>query len=131
MSRKAPKPASKTRKPTPKAARVDCSKVTDAALARAIVNNLKKRFLDIELKQLHIGLKCEDGVVTIQGWVPGDPLRIRVLLVAREASPCVKRVASNKFFNFNAGGCDETTQKECNGGCIDKDLDCLRGLRRR
>ena len=119
MSKKAPKQASEPKK-------VDCSKVTDAALLRAIVNNIQKRFLPTELKHIHVGFKCKDGVVTLQGWVPGDFLRARTLLVVKEASPCVKRINKNKFFPFEVGGCDEETQKECNGGCIDKELDCPR-----
>jgi hypothetical protein len=119
MSRKAQKQASKP-------AKVDCSRVADSALFRAIVRNVRKRFLPAELRHLHIGFKCTAGVVTVQGWVPGDFLRARTILVIKEASPCVKRIIKEKFFNFEAGGCDEETQKECNGGCIDKNLQCPR-----
>ena len=46
----------------------DCSKATDADIAKAVIENINKRFKPEEIKAgLHFSVTCKNGVVELSG----------------------------------------------------------------
>jgi len=109
----------KPAKPT-KPAKIDCSTVTDADIVKEIQDKIKAdpKFKD-QLKQINISSK--DKVVTLNGWVKGQPAKTTVGKYAKTAK-CVKSVA-NKLGARLTVGCGPG-QKPCGDICIDEKSDC-------
>ena len=107
----------------------DCSKMTDADIVKAVIENLKKRFSPEQVKtQLHLNITCKDGTVEIAGDAHGinrkNPreVRTRVTTIAQKTS-CVKKVVTKHFTEEHPIKCAKD-QKQCNGGCVDANAEC-------
>ncbi len=116
--------------PQPVPQKGDCSKMSDADIVKAVIENIKKRFTPEQVKtELHLNITCKDGVVEIMGDAHGinrkDPreVRTRVTTIAEKTS-CVKKVVTKHFTQDHPIKC-EAGQKQCNGGCIDQKVECL------
>ncbi len=103
-----------------KPAKVDCSTVTDADIVKEIQEKIKAdaKFKD-QLKQINVSSK--DKVVTLNGWVKGQPAKVTVGKYAK-AAKCVKSVANNLGTKLKVG-CSPG-QKPCGDICIDEKSDC-------
>jgi len=117
-----------TQKPTP----VDCTKTTDDAIVKAVVENIRKGFTPAELasfrklKNFHVGVTCLNGVVTLRGSVAGKPTFNKVINLVKQTS-CVKRVNKKGFSPFSVGGCNDDTETDCCGDgsiCVPKGTAC-------
>ena len=107
----------------------DCSKATDTDIVKAVIENINKRFKPEEIKnELHLTITCKNGIVEISGDAHGinrkDPRGVRttVTSIARKTS-CVKKVVTKNFTHEHPIKCAKT-QKQCNGGCIDQNVEC-------
>lgn len=102
-----------------KSAKIDCSTVADADIVKEIQDKIKAdpKFKD-QLKQVNVSSK--DKVVTLNGWVKGQPAKTTVGKYAK--AKCVKSVA-NKLGTRLTVGCGPG-QKPCGDICIDEKSDC-------
>lgn len=115
--------------PNPDPQIADCSKATDADIVKAVIENISKRFKpEANKTQLHFSVTCKNGIVEISGDAHGinrkDPRGVRttVTTVARKTD-CVKKVVTKHFTHEHPIKCAKT-QKQCNGGCIDQNVEC-------
>lgn len=115
--------------PQPGSQQPDCSKMTDADIVTAVIENIKKRFTPEQIKtQLHLNITAKDGVVEIAGDAHGinrkNPreVRTRVTNIAQKTS-CVKKVVTRHLTEEHPIKCG-TGQKQCNGGCVDQNAEC-------
>ncbi|MDQ3011125.1 MAG: BON domain-containing protein [Acidobacteriota bacterium] len=101
-------------------AKVDCSAVTDADIVKEVQGKIQAdvKFKD-QLKQINVSSK--DRMVTLNGWVKGQPAKTVVGKYAK-AAKCVKGVANNLGTRLKVG-CSPG-QKPCGDICIDEKADC-------
>ena len=121
-----------TVEPASQAAPVDCTKSTDEATAKAVVENIRKGFTAAELdnfrklKNFHVGVTSLKGVVTLTGWVGGKATFNKVVKLAKQTS-CVKQVKTKTFSPFQVGGCNDASETDCCGDgsiCVAKGGAC-------
>jgi hypothetical protein len=115
--------------PQPNPQKADCSSVSDADIVKAVVENIKKKFKDEQIKtQLHVNITAKNGIVEISGDAHGinrkNPreVRTRITTIARKTD-CVKKVVTKHLTQDHPIKCTKT-QKQCNGGCIDQNEQC-------
>lgn len=98
---------------------VDCSTVTDADIVKTIQEKIKgdPKFND-QLKQINVSSK--NKVVTLNGWVKGQPAKVVVGKYAK--AQCVKSVVNSLGTKLKVG-CSPG-QKPCGDICIDAKAEC-------
>lgn len=115
--------------PQPNPSVADCSTATDADIAKAVLENIKKKFTPEQMKaQVHVNITCKNGIVEISGDAHGinrkNPreVRTRITTIANKTD-CVKKVVTKHLTQEHPIKCRKT-QKQCNGGCIDQNEEC-------
>jgi osmotically-inducible protein OsmY len=101
-------------------AKIDCSTVTDADIVKQVQDKIEAdpKFKD-QLKQINVSSK--NKVVTLDGWVKGQPAKNTVGAHAKSIK-CVMSVA-NKLGTRLKVGCSPG-QKPCGDICIDETAAC-------
>jgi hypothetical protein len=115
--------------PQPNPQKADCSSASDADIVKAVVENIKKKFKEEQIKtQLHVNISAKNGVVEISGDAHGinrkNPreVRTRITTIARRTD-CVKKVVTRHLTQDHPIKCTKA-QKQCNGGCIEQNEQC-------
>ena len=115
--------------PQPNPQKPDCSSASDADIVKAVVENIKKKFKEEQIKtQLHVNTTAKNGVVEISGDAHGinrkNPreVRTRITTIARRTD-CVKKVVTRHLTQDHPIKCTKA-QKQCNGGCIEQNEQC-------
>ncbi len=100
----------------------DCCSMTDAELVDFVYSKLKPKYAD----QLdHVNVRIKDRVVTIEGWVAKDKMKIDIAKLLMKIK-CFKSV-NNLLTIGISGGCPTGT-KPCGGACIPEAETCnIRG----
>ena len=100
---------------------VDCSKLTDKEIVKAIYMKLLEKYPDLD----HMALTLEDGTLTIHGWVANKKQRKNIEKIIKrymKDTKCIKVIVNNLTIGIS-GGCSGK-QIECNGVCIPQNQIC-------
>ena len=90
----------------------DCSKTTDADIAKSVMEQIKAKYPDLTQQ---VNAHVKDGIVYLEGWVADKNARKEIEKIAKRTS-CVKRVKNN-LKKATGGGCG-AGQKPCGEICI-------------
>lgn len=96
----------------------DCSKTTDADIAKSIMEQIKAKYPDLTQQ---VNAHVEDGIAYLEGWVADKNARKEIEKIAKKTS-CVKKVKS-KLKKATGGGCG-AGQKPCGDTCIPSTQTC-------
>jgi hypothetical protein len=96
----------------------DCSKTTDAEIAKSVMEQIKAKYPDLTQQ---VNAHVENGVVYLEGWVADKNARKEIEKIAKRTS-CVKKVKSNLKKSIG-GGCG-AGQKPCGDACIPSNHTC-------
>ena len=96
----------------------DCCQMTDAELVDFVYAKLKPKYAD----QLnHVNIRIKDRVVTVEGWVAKDKMKIDIEKILRKIK-CLKSVTNTLKIGVG-GGCPPGT-KPCGDTCIPEAETC-------
>jgi hypothetical protein len=96
----------------------DCSKTTDADIAKSVMEQIKAKYPDLTQQ---INAHVENGIVYLEGWVADKNARKEIEKIAKKTN-CVKKVKSN-LKKATGGGCS-SGQKPCGDICIPTSQNC-------
>ena len=100
----------------------------DDKIELEIVAALHKAYPKLSERKARLGFSptSDCGVVRVFGGVPGNDDFFKVIKVIQGISSAelIKSIDLRQFQNKIPKSCDENTQKECNGICIDKKDRC-------
>ena len=104
----------------------------DEEIAKAVVEHIRNGFTAAELetfrklKNFHVGVTCQNKVVSLVGWVAGKATLNKVVRLAGQPT-CVKSVNKKTFSPFRVGGCQDSAETDCCGDgqiCVTKGSAC-------
>ncbi len=97
---------------------MDCSKTTDADIAKSVMEQIKAKYPDLTQQ---VNAHVENGIIYLEGWVADKNARKEIEKMAKQTS-CVKKVKS-KLKKATGGGCGAGA-KPCGDTCIPSNHTC-------
>jgi len=101
------------------AQKIDCSKMTDADIVKAIYDKIKVKY---DSQIIHINVRVKEKVVTLEGWATTKGVRKEIEKYVKKIK-CVKKPPVNNLAVSISGGCGPGTKK-CGGTCIPEEETC-------
>ena len=106
---------------TVSAQRTNCSKTTDDDIVKAIYAQMKKT-PGLNKQIIHVNIRSNYGVVTLEGWATSRKIRTEIETIARKTK-CVKSRQVVNELALNPIGCGPGTKK-CGSICIPTEETC-------